>query len=92
MSRISCLKQISSNPLEGRLPCPGLVSVAVVNMITKSSLGRKGFILSYRSREDKVGNEGFLEAGTEADTMKEYRFLPCCPSCSTCFLIYPRIT
>jgi len=62
--------------------CPSQLSVAIRNMITKSSMGRKGLLqltaCSPSSVEVRAGAQGKnLEAGTDAETREECCLLAC---------------
>lgn len=47
---------------------PNLLSMAVVNTVTKSNLGRKGFVSSYSPSEGKSGQKPVT--GTEAEALE----------------------
>lgn len=65
-------------------------SVATIKTLTKSNLGRKGQqpIIAGGVRTGTRAKK--LNVGTKAEAMEEFSLLPM--TCSTCFLIYPRIS
>lgn len=59
--------------------CPGFLSVAAINKMSKGILGRKGFILSFRVQSISQGCQGWnSRQELEAETMEEQGF----PSCA----------
>ena len=51
--------------------CSNLFPVAMLNTITQSNFGRKGFTLAYKLQSIISGSQGRnLEAGTEAEAIE----------------------
>lgn len=62
--------------------CPSVLSTAVINIMTKSSLERKGFIwlTSYKPspKKTQAGTQAKnMKAGTEAEPTEKYSLLAC---------------
>lgn len=72
---------------EQQPPCSSFTVVAVINTMSQSSLGKKGFLWFYTSASLKEGRAG-IQPGAEAQTMEQHCMHACFPW--LIFLIWTR--